>query len=109
MSKRFSIVEVEENEIFLVGWVLPDQLSNSSMFVEVLSEISSFNSVDIVIKHCLLNDYPGVVSDITSDELEAVVDVFFFFFDDDYIYLEEEITFEMNGLLEEEIIESKIE
>lgn len=108
MSKRFSIVDVENKEIFLKGWVNPEDLSDSKVFLSVMSEISSYSSVKIVINHCLLLDYPGVTEDITSEELDDLLEVFDELVENNHIYLEENIIFNMQGLDEEQIIEESV-
>lgn len=109
MSKKFSKVDVNDLEIFMAGWVVPKDLADSNIFIEELMGISSFNQVYVKINHCLLTDFPEEDMDISEDDLDILVEDFDMFLDDGYIYLEESITFEMSGLLEEEIIENKIE
>lgn len=105
MSKKFSIVTVNDEEIFLKGYAEPSDLYKSDIFVEIVSEISSFNTVNVEINHCLLLDFPGENVDISIEELNDMLDIFDSLVEQDYIYSEEVLIFEMMGMKSEEIVE----
>lgn len=100
MAKRFSIVSVKNEEIFLKGFALPKDLPNSNLFLEVLGEIPTSDSVNVEINHCLLLDFPGDDSDITVEELNILLEKYDYLIENDHIYSEEIITFAINGLKE---------
>lgn len=104
MAKRFSIVTLEGNEIFIPGFIEPIQLCDSDSFIDIMMEISPSIKVPIQIEHCLMLDFPGNDEDISLDDLEVVLDKFDYFLENDNIYCESEITFEMDGLGEDEYI-----
>ena len=105
MAKKFSIVTVKGEEIFLKGYAEPSDLHKSNIFVEIVSDISSFNTVEVEINHCLLLDYPGENVDISNEDLNDMLDIFDDLVENEHIYSEELITFEMVGMKSEEIVE----
>lgn len=108
MAKRFSIVTVNNEDIFLKGYAMPKDLSNSKIFLEVLSEISSYQKVEVEINHCLFLDFPDDDVDISVEDLEFVVENVDYFIENQNIFSEEIITFEMNGLMDDEIVEENV-
>lgn len=110
MAKRFSIVSIgEEHEVFLCGYKDFKDLSESNTIVEILSDISSFIKVRVEINHCLLLDFPEPIEDISKEELEILLETFDDLVDRGHIYSEEIAETEINGLMEDEIVEEKIE
>lgn len=105
MAKKFSIITVNSEEIFLKGYAEPSDLYKSEIFVEIVSDISSFNTVEVEINHCLLLDFPGENVDISVEELNDMLDIFDNLVEQEYIFSEEIITFEMQGLQVEDIVE----
>lgn len=106
MAKRFSIVTLNNNEnLFLRGFVEPSELSNSELFLDMLSEFSSFEKVAVEIEHCLLLDYPGKDENISISELEELVDKFDILMEANHLYSEELLSFELYGIKEDEYIE----
>lgn len=108
MAKKFSIVEIEDNEIFLTGWKNPEDLPNSVAFLKVMGDISSYSNVKVTINHCLFLDFPGELEDISAEDLNIILNIFDELVEKEHIYLEENIIFEMKGLKEEQIIEESV-
>ena len=101
MSKKFSIVNVEEQEIFITGFVEPIDLSESEIFLDIMMEIDPSEVVPIEIEHCLMVDTEGD-DDLSIEELDYVVENFDALLETDKIYCKETIEFDMNGLYEED-------
>lgn len=123
--KKFSIVTIfgntveEDEEIFLPGFCEIEDLSDSSVFFEIMSEISSSDTVDIEIEHCYLLDKPHLdgelqgkvyAKDMTDDEIEDLLEDFDKLLEEDMIYCEYSIEFDLEGLNDDEVlIEETIE
>ena len=105
MAKRFSIVSLNNEDIFLPGFVLPKELSKSSLFIEILSEFSSFEKVNVEIEHCLLLDFPDKDEDISLKDLDILVDNFDILIEKGHLYSEEILSFDIYGIGEEELID----
>lgn len=105
MAKRFSIVTVNDEEVFLRGYANPSDLAKSNIFIEIMSEISSFMTVEVEINHCLFLDYPHNDEDISIEDLNAMLEIFDALVDKEYIFSEEILSFEMAGLKQEDIVE----
>lgn len=110
MAKKFTILTVIgenlEEDLYYPGFVEPDKLKNSKKFVEILSDVSELVKVNVKLEHCLLLDVKGENEDISLEGLGILLDRFDYFLDNDHILLEEEITFEITGLKEEEFEEN---
>ena len=104
MAKKFSIITLDEKEIFIPGFIEPVQLCDSDSFIDIMMTISPTIKVPILIEHCLILDYPGNNVDISLDDLEVVLERFDYFLENDYIFCESEIKIEMNGLGEDEYL-----
>lgn len=123
--KKFSIVTIfgntveEDEEIFLPGFCEIEDLSDSSVFFDIMSEISSSDTVDIEIEHCYLLDKPHLdgellgkvyAKDMTDDEIENLLEDFDKLLEEDMIYCECSIEFDLEGLNDDEVlIEESIE
>ena len=125
MLKKFSIVTVfgnevdEDEEIFLPGFCEIEDLGDSEVFFDIMSEIPTSETVDIEIEHCILLEKPYIdgevvnldnSEDISEIDLEALLDDFDMLLEDDYIFCKESITFDLEGSYvdEEELIEEVI-
>lgn len=109
MAKKFSIVTIgDEHEVFLPGYVDFKDLSNSDTIVRILSEISSFLKVHIEINHCLFLDFPDPIEDIDRDDLAILVENFDDLIDKGYIYSEEMADADINGVMDDEIVEENV-
>ena len=106
MAKRFTVVQVEDNELFYTGYLNPEELHKSEDFIETLLEYSVFDVVNIVVRHFLFTDYPTPIEDMTDEELDDLIEIFDKVVEDGYIWLEEEAEFQLPGLKEEDIIET---
>lgn len=123
--KKFSIVTIfgntveEDEEIFLPGFCEIEDLSDSSVFFEIMSDISSSDTVDIEIEHCYLLDKPYLdgellgkvyAKDMTDEEMEKLLEDFDKLLEEDMIYCEDSIEFDLEGLNDDEVlIEESIE
>lgn len=101
MAKKFSIVNVEEQEIFMVGFIEPIDLSESDVFLDIMMEIDPSELVPIEIEHCLIQNIDGN-GDASIEDLEYIVENFDDLLENDNIFCKDTIEFEMNGLYEED-------
>ena len=106
MAKRFSIVRIGDESIFLRGYAEATDLGQSEVFLETLATYSSFEKVNVEIEHCLLLDFPGRDVDISIEDLEELVDNFEVLMDENHLYSEEILSFEILGIKEDEYIET---
>ena len=101
MAKKFSIVNIEEQEIFITGFIEPIDLSESEEFLDIMMEIDPEELVPIEIEHCQMLDFGGE-DDLTLEELDYVLENFDDLVSRDRIFCKDSIEFEMNGLYEED-------
>lgn len=102
MAKRFSIVNIKDEEVFLRGYVEPKDLSKSQVVVSIMTEVPNYTLIPVTIQHCLFLDFPDNDEDISLEDLEGILDVFDDLVNDEYIYLEELLELELPGLNNED-------
>lgn len=123
--KKFSIVTIfgneerEDEEVFLPEFCKIGDLVNSSVVVEILSEISSDETVDVEIEHCYLLERPyngeeelegkGYARNMSDGDMDELLDNFDDLLERDMIYCEDTISFELEGLdTDEDYIEEVV-
>ena len=107
MAKRFSVIKVgEKKELFCSGYVETSDLEDIDAFIDCLEKVSSFEQVHVTISHMMYMDFPEPNEDITNDDLAILLEIFDSLADDGYIYLERTIDFDIDGLGEDDIIQT---
>lgn len=103
MSKKFSIVNIKDEELFYKGYIDESFLIESDSFLDILSSFWPNETENVVISHCLLDVEDADKIDIEDDELDEIIENFDSIVDVGRIYIEEEIKYDVVGLRDEEI------
>ena len=86
---KFSIVYMRDIHIFMQGFIMPDDLSYSTVFKQLFEEIPMSEDVYVEIHHLVLMDNRTPLRDALEHELKKIRSNFQNILDDGRIYLEE--------------------
>ncbi len=110
MPKRFSLVDCGEQPVVVSGFIKPDTLPEIEVVVGKIYNTSKYERLIIGVSHLIFKDIEGTpLEDATAEEVEILQEKLPEFFDWGALQFVDGFEIELDGELEEELVDNDIE
>lgn len=110
MPKRFSVIDCGEEQVVMSGFIKPDTLPEVDAVVDKILNTSEYEKVIISVSQLIFNDIEGTpLEDATEEEVEVLQEKLPEFRDEGVLVFYDGYEIELDGELEEELVDSSIE
>jgi hypothetical protein len=110
MPKRFSLVDCGEQPVVVSGFIEPGTLPEINSVVDKIMNTSNYERVIIGVSYLIYNDIEGTpLEDATVEEVEVLQEKLPEFHDEGVLVFYDGYEIELDGELEEKLVDSSIE